>query len=347
MKRDKKSSTRNRTTDRTPDANVSSNEAASNTFNYALESLNRESEVDNSDAAYDQLNEFALNGTALYAQKYNDIDRMLMDFRDIILEIQLNTSYFGQDCKKNTKWSFSSSLLFTITIISTIGYGFIAPLTWEGRVVSICYASMGIPIFLLCLANLSGAFGSVFKFLYTKFDQLNPISNYLNRRKRERKMRRRELKRATRRRMASSNTDNSSSFKDYKNVIVVHDGQSIVTKSEISSNVLSKELEEFTNVYDFHLTDEENQTDEYDSDDEDDDDDGDDQFNSFHDKNNREVPVSLAILIIAGYMMGGALLFQKFEGWSLSKSFYFVYVTLSTMVCDRFRHFFTPVFRNL
>lgn len=123
------------------------------------------------------------------------IRSFLVEFRRKIIEIQVNTSYYGQDCVLDSKWSLSSSLLFTITSVSTVGYGFIAPLTWEGRVVCVCYASMGIPIFLLCLAHLSSALGKMFKFIYAKFDSVNPVALYLKRRRRERRLRKRNKKR--------------------------------------------------------------------------------------------------------------------------------------------------------
>lgn len=103
------------------------------------------------------------------------IDQMLRDFRDVVLSIEAKYKYFGRDCVENSKWKFFSSLLFSITIITTIGYGHVTPTTWEGQLVCICYAIIGIPIFLLCLANLSSAFGNMFKFIYIQIDKINPI----------------------------------------------------------------------------------------------------------------------------------------------------------------------------
>lgn len=281
----------------------------------------------NDDAKRFQLNFPFLNQSELNSSKFARLDDLLANFRQKVIEIQTNTSYYGQNCTTYSKWNFSSSLLFTITIISTIGYGFIVPLTWEGRVVSICYASMGIPIFLLCLANLSSALGSMFAFIYLKIDSLNPVSMYLNRRRKEKKAKKREKKRSLyASRKANGSTTESSSYKDYKHVVVLQDGASIVTKSEVSSNVFGKEMDEFNAVYDFHLTEDENESgDDDDSDDE-------NEQDSMFDKSTHEVPVSLAAFVICLYMFGGTVLFHNFEGWPYSKSFYFVFVTLSTMV---------------
>ena len=128
-------------------------------------------------------------------EDYPFINTLLIEFRRKIIEIQVNTSYYGQDCARDSKWSLFSALLFTITTISTVGYGFIAPLTWEGRVVCVCYASMGIPIFLMCLTNLSSSLGKMFKFIYAKFDAINPVGKFLKRRRHERKLKRRAKRR--------------------------------------------------------------------------------------------------------------------------------------------------------
>jgi len=38
----------------------------------------------------------------------------------------------------------------------------------QGQLCSICYATIGIPIFLLCVANISGVLGEMFRILYSK-----------------------------------------------------------------------------------------------------------------------------------------------------------------------------------
>jgi hypothetical protein len=38
----------------------------------------------------------------------------------------------------------------------------------EGQLCCICYATIGIPIFLLCVANISGVLGEMFRFIYGK-----------------------------------------------------------------------------------------------------------------------------------------------------------------------------------
>ncbi|KAM3912612.1 potassium channel subfamily K member 18 [Leptodactylus fuscus] len=56
--------------------------------------------------------------------------------------------------KVTMEWTFFSSLFFCFTVFSTIGYGRMAPITQLGRVVTMIYAAIGIPLMLLLLADL-------------------------------------------------------------------------------------------------------------------------------------------------------------------------------------------------
>lgn len=63
-----------------------------------------------------------------------NIESWLQEFRDQVNDVRDSYRYIGQNCSE-TRWNFAGSLLFAITIITTIGYGNIAPVTWEGQVV--------------------------------------------------------------------------------------------------------------------------------------------------------------------------------------------------------------------
>jgi len=55
---------------------------------------------------------------------------------------------------QQSNWSFGQSFLFTVTVVTTIGYGHIHPLTNTGKTACIIYAIIGIPFTLIFLSAL-------------------------------------------------------------------------------------------------------------------------------------------------------------------------------------------------
>jgi hypothetical protein len=50
------------------------------------------------------------------------LTQMLQDFRDSILSISSDYNYSGQDCVSDSQWNIISAILFTLSILSTIGF---------------------------------------------------------------------------------------------------------------------------------------------------------------------------------------------------------------------------------
>jgi hypothetical protein len=80
---------------------------------------------------YKELNLSSQSNYDLYIQKriefinsyHKDAHENLMKFRDEILAIEKIYKYRGQNCINDTSWTIESSLLYTLTLLSTIGYG--------------------------------------------------------------------------------------------------------------------------------------------------------------------------------------------------------------------------------
>ncbi|XP_064642148.1 potassium channel subfamily K member 18-like isoform X2 [Lineus longissimus] len=68
-------------------------------------------------------------------------------------EKMLKTYSQGVTNPNNTKWSFKAALFFTATVVSTVGYGHITPVTKSGRIFCMFFAFFGIPIMLLSVTR--------------------------------------------------------------------------------------------------------------------------------------------------------------------------------------------------
>ncbi|CAG9787570.1 unnamed protein product [Diatraea saccharalis] len=91
---------------------------------------------------------------------------MLKDFENsILLEMKVR-GWDGNESTEHIQWTFTGALFYSIIVITTIGYGHIAPKTQTGKVVTIFYAILGIPLMLLCLSNIGDVMASSFRFLY-------------------------------------------------------------------------------------------------------------------------------------------------------------------------------------
>ncbi|KAJ6216792.1 hypothetical protein RDWZM_007949 [Blomia tropicalis] len=86
-------------------------------------------------------------------------------FEQRIADIILNEGYATMNSEQ---WSFSGALLYSVTVITTIGYGNVTCKTNWGRIATILYAIVGIPITFLCLANLGYLMAQAFRFSYRR-----------------------------------------------------------------------------------------------------------------------------------------------------------------------------------
>ncbi|XP_067614749.1 uncharacterized protein [Eurosta solidaginis] len=59
-----------------------------------------------------------------------------------------------QKQQQQFEWNFATSFLYSLTVVTTVGYGTITPRTTLGRMVTIVYATFGIPLTLVYLSSI-------------------------------------------------------------------------------------------------------------------------------------------------------------------------------------------------
>ncbi|CAG5123723.1 unnamed protein product [Candidula unifasciata] len=95
------------------------------------------------------------------------VERIMKDFQDDVVIAIKERGWDGRDeFNKDISWSFFGSVLYSVTVLTTIGYGHIAPKTQWGRMTTMLYALLGIPLTLLCLSTIGESWAKCFRFLY-------------------------------------------------------------------------------------------------------------------------------------------------------------------------------------
>ncbi|XP_075159681.1 potassium two pore domain channel subfamily K member galene [Haematobia irritans] len=120
----------------------------------------------------------------------NQIQGKLKFFEQQILTAMKTNGWDGDDNVNTTQWTFAGSLFYSIIVITTIGYGHISPRTDWGKVTTIFYAIVGIPLMLLCLSNIGDVMATSFRFIYWRVCCYICTRNaHKNRRNRQRSIR--------------------------------------------------------------------------------------------------------------------------------------------------------------
>ncbi|XP_016067595.1 PREDICTED: potassium channel subfamily K member 18 [Miniopterus natalensis] len=88
------------------------------------------------------------------------------DLRELLSRVK------SQWFSTSADWSFLSSLFFCCTVISTVGYSHVYPVTRLGKYLCMLYALFGIPLMVLVLADTGDILATVLSRSYSRFREL-------------------------------------------------------------------------------------------------------------------------------------------------------------------------------
>lgn len=95
------------------------------------------------------------------------------EFNRVLLEYQMNFTELvkkGYESRPPDKlWHFSASLMYCLSVFSMIGYGNLVPRTQWGKIMTMIYATFGIPLYVLYFVSMGKVLAATFKWLYTWF----------------------------------------------------------------------------------------------------------------------------------------------------------------------------------
>ncbi|KAK9884346.1 hypothetical protein WA026_005296 [Henosepilachna vigintioctopunctata] len=91
---------------------------------------------------------------------------LIQNFEGALIKAMTKEGWDGEEDENIVQWTRTGSLFYSIVVITTIGYGHLTPKTALGKVVTIFYAILGIPLMLICLSNIGDIMATSFRFLY-------------------------------------------------------------------------------------------------------------------------------------------------------------------------------------
>ncbi|XP_063793722.1 potassium channel subfamily K member 6 [Pseudophryne corroboree] len=95
---------------------------------------------------------------------------------EAFLEKVIRANKYGvsvlQNSSNDSKWDLASSLFFSSTLVTTVGYGYTTPLTDSGKAFCIFYALVGVPFTMLVLSAAVQRLMAIFTYRPIRYFQI-------------------------------------------------------------------------------------------------------------------------------------------------------------------------------
>ncbi|ALC40566.1 CG8713 [Drosophila busckii] len=231
-----------------------------------------------------------------YRKRVNEV---LLDYQRALVKKQLK----GPDM--DHQWSFSGAFLYSLTVITTIGYGNITPNSNWGKLVTILYAIIGMPLFLLYLSNIGDVLAKSFKWIYSKVCLCRICPGVAKRRIIRERRKLRQLARALQQHQLESARASASSSTSCSYSSSSNSSSSDYTRSTLqSSSILDVPCSDSDSDIERQIR---GSTDEI------------------------TVPLTVCVFVMVSYILSGAVLFGRWEDWNYMDGSYFCFISLSSI----------------
>ncbi|XP_063220306.1 TWiK family of potassium channels protein 18 [Bacillus rossius redtenbacheri] len=233
----------------------------------------------------------------------------LQNYQEKVVEA-IRLGFDGTDnVGESFQWTFPGAFLYALTVITTIGYGNVTPRTEWGKLTTILYAIVGMPLFLLYLSNIGDILAKSFKWTYAK---ICLCRGWGTSRRRGLKARSYPQQKEESRMPTHDFASTESNWKvDYMPGEINEDPNSIRLE-RVASDGLSADDDD---------ADVEGDTESSES----------ARYDQEYDPQTVTVPLTLCLAVMVGYVCFGAVLFSEWESWNFLDGSYFCFISLSTI----------------
>uniref|UniRef100_A0A914GVU9 Potassium channel domain-containing protein n=1 Tax=Globodera rostochiensis TaxID=31243 RepID=A0A914GVU9_GLORO len=224
----------------------------------------------------------------------------------------IHRGYDGKEFGRAAQWTFTGSFLYSLSIITTIGYGNTSAKTYFGKTLTILFAIIGIPLMLLFLTNIGDVMAKIFRFLYARSIRLKYNIILWHKRRQAAKIRRAnslvaKLTRANHPYLSTlrfqQQDDCSLESLGPGGGLAPVNGGLVTAAADVNdllaarAHLVQLEVKESVEAQLQRIS----------------------------------VPLSLVLLTMLAYLGTGAILFCLWEEWTFLDSFYFCYISLTTI----------------